>query len=169
MSASRSWQSKSIDVSGKAVRFCRRRSIVSAPHPTSLNPQSAGKDRAVPSRRRFAGTLVRTQISTTKCPLPPGRAAAIPTFETCRTRFADRLVLAEVEDPYAKRPAIGPTHTVEQQNRGDRHPKGWRLVLAVFLPFAAGYYLSFFFRTINAAISPTLASEFGLDAAKIGL
>jgi len=43
------------------------------------------------------------------------------------------------------------------------------LILAVFLPFAAGYYLAFLFRTINAAISPALASEFGLDAAKIGL
>lgn len=42
-------------------------------------------------------------------------------------------------------------------------------MLAVFLPFAAGYYLSFLFRTINAAISPVLASEFGLDAAKVGL
>jgi MFS family permease len=39
----------------------------------------------------------------------------------------------------------------------------------VFLPFAAGYYLSFLFRTINASISPALASEFGLDAAKTGL
>ena len=45
----------------------------------------------------------------------------------------------------------------------------WRLILAVFLPFAAGYYLSFLFRTINASISPALASEFGLDAAKTGL
>ena len=113
--------------------------------------------------------MVRTQISTTKCPLPPGRAAAIPTFDTCRTRFADRLELAEVEDPYAQRPATGPLHTVEQQNRCDRHPKGWRLVLAVFLPFAAGYYLSFLFRTINAAISPALVAEFGLDAAEVGL
>lgn len=47
--------------------------------------------------------------------------------------------------------------------------KWWRLILAVFLPFAAGYYLSFLFRTINASISPALASEFGLDAAKTGL
>lgn len=43
------------------------------------------------------------------------------------------------------------------------------MVLAVFVPFAAGYYLSFLFRTISAAISPALAAEFGLDAAKIGL
>jgi MFS family permease len=45
----------------------------------------------------------------------------------------------------------------------------WRIVLSVFLPFAAGYYLAYLFRTINAAISPALASEFGLDAAEAGL
>ncbi|MGE0289402.1 MAG: nitrate/nitrite transporter [Bradyrhizobium sp.] len=41
--------------------------------------------------------------------------------------------------------------------------------MAVFLPFAAGYYLSFLFRTINASIAPALVSEFGLDPAKTGL
>ncbi|UPJ48452.1 MFS transporter [Bradyrhizobium sp. 200] len=58
----------------------------------------------------------------------------------------------------------------EYRDVGD-HPrqKWWRLILAVFLPFAASYYLSFLFRTINASISPALASEFGLDAAKTGL
>ncbi len=45
----------------------------------------------------------------------------------------------------------------------------WRLILWVFLPFAAGYYLSFLFRTINASISPVLASDFGLGAAETGL
>jgi len=45
----------------------------------------------------------------------------------------------------------------------------WRLILSVFLPFAAGYYLAYLFRTINAAISPALASDFGLDATEIGL
>ena len=45
----------------------------------------------------------------------------------------------------------------------------WRLILAVFLPFAAGYYLSYLFRTINASISPLLASDFGLGAAETGL
>lgn len=39
----------------------------------------------------------------------------------------------------------------------------------MFLPFAAGYFLSFLFRTINAAISPALSTEFGLDAAENGL
>ena len=45
----------------------------------------------------------------------------------------------------------------------------WRMILSVFLPFAAGYYLSFLFRTINASISPLLASDFGLGAAETGL
>ena len=45
----------------------------------------------------------------------------------------------------------------------------WRMILSVFLPFAAGYYLAYLFRTINAAISPALTSEFGLDAADAGL
>ena len=48
-------------------------------------------------------------------------------------------------------------------------PSKWRLIFSVFLPFAAGYYLAYLFRTINAAISPALASDFGLDAAKTGL
>jgi len=48
-------------------------------------------------------------------------------------------------------------------------PSIWRLIFSVFLPFAAGYFLSFLFRTINASISPALTSEFGLDAAKSGL
>lgn len=41
--------------------------------------------------------------------------------------------------------------------------------MAVFAPFAAGYYLSCLFRTINVSISPALASEFGLGAAATGL
>ena len=45
----------------------------------------------------------------------------------------------------------------------------WRLIASVFLPFAAGYFLSFLFRTINAAISPALASDFGLGAVETGL
>jgi MFS family permease len=48
-------------------------------------------------------------------------------------------------------------------------PSKTRMILSIFLPFAAGYYLAYLFRTINAAISPALASEFGLDAAEIGL
>ena len=45
----------------------------------------------------------------------------------------------------------------------------WRLVLCVLLPFAAGYYLSYLFRCINALIAGDLAAELGLGAADLGL
>jgi type IV secretory pathway TrbF-like protein/sugar phosphate permease len=45
----------------------------------------------------------------------------------------------------------------------------WRLIVCVFLPFAAAYYLSHLFRTINALISGQLTSELALGAAELGL
>jgi predicted MFS family arabinose efflux permease len=55
----------------------------------------------------------------------------------------------------------------------DPHPRApsgaARLALAVFCPFAAGYFLSFFFRNINAVISRDLALEFGLAPSELGL
>ena len=49
----------------------------------------------------------------------------------------------------------------------DNH--SWRLVATVLLPFAAGYYLSYVFRTINALISGPLATEFDLSPADLGI
>jgi len=45
------------------------------------------------------------------------------------------------------------------------HP---RLLLVVFCPFAAGYFLSFFFRNVNAVISRDLAREFSLAPSDLG-
>jgi predicted MFS family arabinose efflux permease len=42
------------------------------------------------------------------------------------------------------------------------------LWLVVFGPFAAGYFLSFFFRNVNAVISRDLAAEFTLTASDLG-
>ena len=39
----------------------------------------------------------------------------------------------------------------------------------VFLPFAAGYYLSYLLRTVNAVIAPELTRELTLTAADLGL
>ncbi len=39
----------------------------------------------------------------------------------------------------------------------------------VFLPFAAGYFLSYVFRTVNAVLGPVLGEELALDAAAVGL
>ncbi|MEX0960066.1 MAG: MFS transporter [Burkholderiales bacterium] len=44
-----------------------------------------------------------------------------------------------------------------------------RVALAVFLPFAAAYFLSYLYRSINAVISPDLIAEFSLSAADLGL
>src|SRR3954471_8972292 len=43
-----------------------------------------------------------------------------------------------------------------------------RLIWVVFCPFAAGYFLSFFFRNVNAVISRDLAREFDLGPADLG-
>src|SRR4030095_9050249 len=40
--------------------------------------------------------------------------------------------------------------------------------VVVFLPFAAGYFLSYLFRVINAVIARPLVDELGLDAAPLG-
>src|ERR1700730_16835662 len=45
----------------------------------------------------------------------------------------------------------------------------WRPIVFVLLPFGAGYFLSYLFRTINALISAQLTAELGLGAAELGL
>jgi predicted MFS family arabinose efflux permease len=42
------------------------------------------------------------------------------------------------------------------------------IIATVLLPFAAGYYLSYVFRTINAVIASSLAAEFKLGPAELG-
>ena len=48
-------------------------------------------------------------------------------------------------------------------------PAVHRLVARVFLPFAGGFFLSDFFRNVNALITPQLVSELDLSAADLGL
>jgi MFS family permease len=66
--------------------------------------------------------------------------------------------------------SANPVSSDEKSGGAQEHPLArWRLIISVFLPFATGYFLSFLFRTINASISPVLASDFGLGAAETGL
>ena len=44
-----------------------------------------------------------------------------------------------------------------------------RLLATVFLPFAAGFFLSFLLRNVNAVISKDLAAEFSLSSSDLGL
>ncbi|MBA1149154.1 MFS transporter [Ectothiorhodospiraceae bacterium WFHF3C12] len=43
------------------------------------------------------------------------------------------------------------------------------VVLRIFLPFAAGYYLSYVYRAVNAVIAPNLVADAGLSASDLGL
>ncbi len=47
--------------------------------------------------------------------------------------------------------------------------RGALLFLRVCLPFLAGYFVSYIYRSINAIIGPELAREFGLTAGELGL
>ena len=42
-------------------------------------------------------------------------------------------------------------------------------MLVVFCPFAAGYYLSYFYRYVNAVIAKDLVQDFGLAPGDLGL
>lgn len=48
-------------------------------------------------------------------------------------------------------------------------PLGIVLVASIFFPLAGGYFLSFFYRSINAMIAPDLINELGLSPAELGL
>ena len=61
-------------------------------------------------------------------------------------------------------PSFAASDPSDRQQAPSRH-----LILRVFLPFVAAYYLSFLFRTINATIAGSLASEFDLGAGDLGL
>jgi hypothetical protein len=63
------------------------------------------------------------------------------------------------------------THRLQNKS-GTRQPEllmsQVRLIFRVLLPFAAGYYLSYLFRTINALIAADLAAELDVSAAQLG-
>lgn len=48
-------------------------------------------------------------------------------------------------------------------------PISARLLAAVFLPFAAGYYCSFLFRNVNSVVFPELVTAFDLSPRMLGL
>lgn len=52
---------------------------------------------------------------------------------------------------------------------GSHATRYWRPILLVFIPFAAGYYLSYLFRNINAVVATGLRDDFPLDASRLGL
>lgn len=71
-------------------------------------------------------------------------------------------------DPEGELPRILRKPRYEDIRDSENHGT-WRLAATVLLPFAAGYFLSYLYRTINALIADTLVSEFGLSAADLGV
>lgn len=49
------------------------------------------------------------------------------------------------------------------------HPASRKLWLRLFVPFAAGYFLSYLYRTVNAVLGPVLARELSLGDNALGL
>lgn len=76
----------------------------------------------------------------------------------CAARPAPGKLRAGADHPSADYPSAGQP----QENLA-------KAITLVFVPFAIGYYLSYFFRSTNAIIAPQLTSELGLDAGDLGL
>ena len=71
------------------------------------------------------------------------------------------------EDRADRKP--GSAGSTSEARATDVAPAGRFLLVRLFVPFALGYFLSYFFRTINAVIAPQLTAEFALTASSIGL
>jgi len=64
-------------------------------------------------------------------------------------------------------PSNGPGSELNGTSNAPGRPRTG-LVLRLFLPFAAGYYLSYVFRTVNAVAAPDLVADTGLGADALG-
>jgi hypothetical protein len=79
-------------------------------------------------------------------------------FHDRPTTFAGRPDAAGNREPNPQpAPSNSDPELTEKPEASQMHlPSKWRLIVSVFLPFAAGCFLSFLFRTINASISSAL-------------
>jgi MFS family permease len=102
--------------------------------------------------------------------LPRGRAAALHAFQkTAIIALADAIPPIEAGYPEARLGLPLPMWRDVPRRATEELARFWRLIVFVFLPFAAGFYLSYLFRTINALISGELTSDLALGAADLGL
>ncbi|HEY6755126.1 MAG TPA: hypothetical protein VI077_10500, partial [Pseudolabrys sp.] len=90
---------------------------------------------------------------------PPASAKAgrrSPGFSQHAKVTADRTepTLDRAPNPPAEQNSDPESSKARLEALREKPLSKWRLICSVFLPFAAGYYLAYLFRTINAAISP---------------
>src|SRR6201993_1015261 len=135
------------------------------PGPTTGEESGHNSQRARKNPNAFPGGVDLEQT-------PPASAKAArgnPTFAQHPKLTSRANTSGEELNPRVTKIADPKSATARLEAANEKPLSKWRMILTVFLPFAAGYYLSFLFRTINASISPVLASEFGLGAAETGL
>jgi type IV secretory pathway TrbF-like protein/predicted MFS family arabinose efflux permease len=73
-------------------------------------------------------------------------------------------------DPLARtRAGLAVASSSAAQQSGEARLQGWRVILRVFLPFTAAFFMAYLFRSINALIASDLSAELSLDAADMGL
>src|SRR6516165_5131028 len=100
--------------------------------------------------------------------LPPRRTAAMVAFPAkLLVPLAEQVRLPSTDSVVDQLPL--PALPAAPARSTERPAQSWRLIALVFLPFAAGHYLSYLFRTINAFISSQLTSDLALGAADLGL
>ena len=135
------------------------------PGPTTGEESGHNSERARKNPNAFPGGVDLEQT-------PPASAKAArgnPTFAQ-HPKMTSRANTSDEElNPRVTQNTDPKSATARLEAANEKPLSKWRMILSVFLPFAAGYYLSFLFRTINASISPVLASDFGLGAAETGL
>jgi MFS family permease len=95
-------------------------------------------------------------------------------LDTSPAQFRERLAPSGAASPAGHRdrsasPLDPPARSPIKREEASGTSSLARAVLLVLLPFAAGYYLSYLYRSINALIAGDLVAELGLTAADLGL
>jgi MFS family permease len=135
------------------------------PGPTTGEESGHNSQRARKNPNAFPGGVELEQTP----PASAKTARGNPTFAQ-HPKVTSRANTSDEElNPRVTQNTDPKSATARLEASNEKPLSKWRMILSVFLPFAAGYYLSFLFRTINASISPFLASDFGLGAAETGL
>src|ERR1700687_4685240 len=104
--------------------------------------------------------------------LPSGRTAAMVAFQAVQAAlFTDSDIgrgIGGGEAAVARQRPF-PTCLTAPRLAAKDPVENRSLILRVFLPFVAGYYIAYLFRTINAVLATPLMAELGLGADDLGL
>jgi MFS family permease len=104
--------------------------------------------------------------------LPSSRTAATVAFQAVEAAlFTESGTCRGLEEGEgAVTPTQSPSTWPAKARQVAKEPVEFRsLILRVFLPFVAGYYIAYLFRTINAVMAAPLTAELGLGADDLGL